>query len=85
MHITIEFDCDSAAFRKGPNLDPPTAATESERILHHLATKIPLWLPSVMLDDHEGYSSMTAPIADAKGAPIGTITLSDGNPIDPEL
>lgn len=85
MHITIEFDCDSAAFSKGPNLDPKSTTVESQRILHHLAQQLERWLPSVMLDDHEGYSSMTAPVSDDKGDTIGTITLSDGNPVDPKL
>ena len=85
MHITIEFDCDSEAFSKGPNLDPKSTTVESQRILHYLAQKLDRWMPGVMLDDHEGYSSMTAAIDDENGNTIGTITLSDGNPIDPRL
>ena len=85
MHITIEFDCDSEAFSKGPNLDPKSTTVESQRILHYLAQQLERWMPSVMLDAHEGYSSMTAPVSDDKGNTIGTVTLSDGNPIDPEL
>ena len=85
MHITIEFDCDSEAFSKGPNLDTKATTVESPRILHYLAQQLERWMPSVMLDDHEGYSSMTAPVSDDKGNTIGTVTLSDGNPIDPEL
>jgi len=81
MHIKIDFDCDTAAF------NPGTLAhvDETQRILRHMADKIERWLPSVMLDDHEGYGSMTMAITDKKGETIGTITLSDGNPTDPEL
>lgn len=85
MHITIGFSCDSKAFSKGPNLDSQAAALEGQRILHHLALKLDRWIPSVMLDDHEGYSSATMPITDANGETVGIVTLSDGNPVDPEL
>jgi hypothetical protein len=85
MHITIKFDCDSEAFSKDPNLDPKSTTVESQRILHYLAQKLERWIPHIMLDGHEGYSSMTMPITDAQHKTIGTITISDGNPVDPEL
>ena len=86
MHITIEFDCDSEAFTKDPNLDPAHPTTvESQRILHYLAQKLERWIPHILLDGHEGYSSMTMPIDDEDGNCIGSITLSDGNPVDPSL
>lgn len=85
MRISIEFNCDTAAFDKGPNLDPPTAIAESQRILRILAQKFERWIPGVMLDDHEGHSALTGPITDSNGNTVGTFKLSDGNPVDPEL